>query len=234
MTKRIPKLLMASIILIVVGGILAIVFKPDTKISKVELNHQELTYSLVETVVPNPMNQVAVKLNLKGDRYYEKSSNNSSGRRRRTNNRSSTRQLAYEIPIAVKMTRVRDGKVLVDHNHVFGLEPDKKARVIQKHGESGKSRISVGVYPELRIMVGNYPEIPRLESPEELRIDLTLEKDTTYGAWLEGGTLEINQKGGTTGQTIGLSMVVLGALGGLLLGFLLFIRLLFSMFSKRR
>lgn len=230
MTKRILKLLMASVIMVVVGGILAIVFNPDTKVRKVELNNQESTYTLVETVAPKSMNQVAVKLNLKGERYYETRSS-TPGRYGR--NRTILRDLAYEIPIAVKVTRVRDGEVLVNHNHVFGLKPAEKKRVIHMQNKSEKSGIVVRIYPDLRIMVGTYPKIPRLDSPEELRFELTLEKDTTYGSWLESGNLEISQKDSGVGQAIGLSMVVLGVLSGLLFAFLLFIRLLLTTFSKK-
>jgi len=188
--------LAASPISIIAGLALAFIFNPETKVSKVDLNTQETTYTLVETISPNVFNKVAVKLNLTGKRFF------SSGDRS-TSSRGSIstiyfRRLAYEVPVNVRVTRVRDEKVILEHSHVFELEPHDKERVAQ---EEAKSR-------EFEAFVGNYPNIPKLESPEKLRVHLTLGEDTTYGSKLKSGTLEFNQKGRSNGQVVGISMVV--------------------------
>jgi hypothetical protein len=188
--------LAATPISIIVGIALAFIFNPKTKVSKVDLNTQGTTYTLVDTIFPNVFNKVAVKLNLTGKRFF--SSGDRSTSSKGSISTSYFRHLAYEFPINVRITRVRDGKVILEHSHVFELEPHDKKRVAQ---EEAVSR-------EFETFVGNYPNIPNLESPETLRVDLTLGEDTTYGSKLKSGTLEFNQKGRSNGQAVGISMVV--------------------------
>ena len=105
---------------------------------------------------------------------------------------------------------------------MFELEPHDKERVAQEEAESR----------EFGTFVGNYPNIPKLESPEELRVDLTLGEDTSYGSKLKSGTLEFNQKGRSNGQVVGISMVVFSIPAFGLAIFIILMKLLIS--SKQK
>ena len=61
---------LASFAIVVVGVVVAVIFKPDTAMNQIEVNGGKTQYSMVETVTPKTFNSVVVELDLKGERYY--------------------------------------------------------------------------------------------------------------------------------------------------------------------
>lgn len=61
---------LASFSMVVVGVLVAVIYKPDTAMNQIEVNGGETRYSMVETVTPETFNSIVVELDLKGERYY--------------------------------------------------------------------------------------------------------------------------------------------------------------------
>jgi hypothetical protein len=213
---------LASFAIGVVAVVVAVIFKPDTTMNQIEVNGGKTRYSMVETVTPKTFNRVVVELDLKGERYHTyRTGKKKIGVR---DKRPQLRALAYQIPIRVEVTRVRDDKVIVDHRHVFEIEPHEKDDVAKDKGE----------LEEFGITVWNSHGIPKLEQPEELRIDLTLEEDTTYGSRVKSGALKVTEKDQSTVMSVSISVAIFFLILGIILGGVIFTKWLFTSVIKQK
>ena len=213
---------LVSFAIVVVGVVVAVIFKPDTAVNQIEVNGEKTRYSMVETVTPKTFNRVVVELDLKGERYYTyRTGKKKIGVR---DKRPQLRALAYQIPIRVEVTRVRDDEVIVDHRHVFEIEPHEKGNVAKDKGE----------FEEFGTTVWNYPDIPKLDQSEELRIDLTLEEDAKYGSRVKSGALKVTEKDQSTVMSVSISVAIFFLILGIILAGVIFTKWLFTSVIKQK
>ena len=207
--------------LTVVGVLLMIIFKPDVAVKEVKLNPQETTQVLVDNVSPDTFNMVVVELYLLGKRYHVRTHTSpGSGSSRRTTSR--TNHLAYRVPITVKIIRVRDGAVILEHDHIFEIDDFEKSQLSNKKLE----------FEELGVTVRNYPDVPEIDQEEELRVELTIHKDTDYESRVQTGKLVLEKKGKSFGMSIGIMIVIFSALVGTLVTTILVVKFLFMTILK--
>lgn len=201
---------LVSFAIVVVAVLVAVIFKPDTAVNQIEVNGENNRYSMVETVTPKTFNSVVVELDLKGERYY----NHRTGKKKIgvRDKRPELRALAYQIPIRVAVTRVRDEEVILDYRHVFEIDSHEKGNVAKDKGE----------FEEFGITVWNHPDIPKLDQPEELRIDLTLEEDAEFGSRVKRGALKVTEKDQSTVMSFSISVAILFLIIGIILARVIF------------
>lgn len=145
---------LVSFAMVLVSVVVAIIFNPDSAVNQVEVDGEKTRYSMVETVTPKTFNSVVVELDLKGERYFTyRTGKKKIGVR---DKRPQLGALAYQIPIRVEVTRVRDGEVILDHRHVFEIEPHEKDNVAKDKGEFEEfgTRVELPRYPEVRAVGG--------------------------------------------------------------------------------
>ena len=213
---------LASFAIVVVGVVVAVIFKPDTAMNQIEVNGGKTRYSMVETVTPKTFNRVVVELDLTGERYHTyRTGTKKIGVR---DKRPQLRALAYQIPIRVEVTRVRDDEVIMDHRHVFEIEPHEKGNVAKDRGE----------LEEFGTTVWNSPDIPKLEQSEELRIDLTLEEDAKYGSRVKSGALKVTEKDQSTVMSVSISVAIFFLILGIILAGVIFTRWLVASVIKQK
>lgn len=214
--------MLASLAIVVVAVLVAVIFKPGTAVNQIEVNGDKSRYSMVETVTPKTFNSVVVELDLKGERYY----NYRTGKKRIgvRDKRPQLRALAYQIPIRVEVTRVRDEEVILDYRHVFEIESHEKADVAEDKGG----------LEEFGITVWNHPDIPKLDQPEELRIDLTLEEDAKFGSRVKSGALKVTEKDQSTVMSISVSVAIFFLILGMILAAVIFIKWFITSARKQK
>lgn len=213
---------MVSFAIVVVAVLVAVIFKPDTAVNQIEVNGENNRYSMVEMVTPETFKSVVVELNLKGERYY----NYRTGKKKIgvRDKRPQLRALAYQMPIRVEVTRVRDEEVIVDYRHVFEIESHEKGNVAKDNGE----------FEEFGTTVWNQPDIPKLDQPEELRIDLTLEEDAKFGSRVKSGALKVTEKEQSTVMSVSISVAILFLIIGIILAGVIFIKWLITSAAKKK
>ncbi len=213
---------LVSFSIVVVGVVVAAISKPDTAVNQIEVNGEKTRYSIVETVTPKTFNRVVVELDLKGESYYTYR-NRWDDTNRHIRHRQQ-RAMAYQIPIRVEVTRVRDDEVIVDHRHVFEIKPHEKRNVAKDKGE----------FEEFGTTVWNYPDIPKLEQSEELRIDLTLEEDAKYDSRVKSGALKVEEKDRSPVMSVSISVAIFFLILGIILTGVIFTKWLVTSVIKQK
>jgi hypothetical protein len=211
-----------SFAIVVVAVLVTVIFKPDTAVNQIEVNGENNRYSMVETVTPKTFNSVVVELDLKGERYY----NYRTGKKKIGvhDKRPQLRALAYQISIRVEVTRFRDEEFLVDYRHVFEIESHEKGNVAKDKGE----------FEEFGITVWNQPYIQKLDQPEELRIDLTLEEDAEFGSRVKSGALKVTEKNQSTVMGVSVSVAIFFLIIGIIMAGVIFIKWLIASAIKNK
>lgn len=213
---------LVSFAMVVVGVVVAAIFKPDTAANQIEVSAEKTRYSIVETVTPKTFNRVVVELDLKGERYHIYRTGKKKIQVR--DKRPKLSALAYQIPIRVEVTRVRDNEVIMDHRHVFEIQPHEKPNVAKDKGE----------FEEFGITVRNFPDLPKLDQSEELRIDLTLEEDTQYGSRVKSGALKVEEKDRSPVMSVSISVAIFFLILGIILTGVIFTKWLVTSVIKQK
>ena len=213
---------LVSFAIVVVGLVVAAISKPDTAVNQIEVNGEKPRYSIVETVTPKTFNSVVVELALRGERYYTYRT----GKKKIgvIDKRPKLSALAYQIPIRVEVTRVRDDEVIMDHRHVLEIKPHENGNVAKDKGD----------FEEFGTTVWSYPDIPKLDQSEELRIDLTLEEDSKYGSRVKSGTLKVTEKGQSTVMSVSISVAIFFLILGIILTGVIFTKWLVTSVIKQK
>jgi flagellar basal body-associated protein FliL len=213
---------LVSFAIVVVGVVVAAISKPDTAVNQIELNGEKARYSIVETVTPKTFNSVVVELDLKGERYYTYRT----GKKKIgvVDKRPKLSALAYQIPIRVEVTRVRDDEVIMDQRHVLEIKPHEEGNVAKDKGE----------FEEFGTKVWSYPDIPKLDQSEELRIGLTLEEDAKYGSRVKSGSLKITEKGQSTVMSVSIAVAIFFLILGIILAGVIFTKWLVTSVIRQK
>lgn len=197
----------AGLMLAIVGIIVVVTSKKSTEETIIPVTDPEKVYSITEMVLPTYQYNYRFHANLAGHKYYNTTAridptriDTSRSGRRRTR---TSKHLAFRVPIIMKAVRVSDGKVL--HNYAGFLGDMDQLANVKEQSEA------LTVYAEESEI------LPKFETQEPIRFELTIKEDKDYQAKVTDGSFILVKSSPAVAKTVSIGILVV--LAGGLLGF---------------